>query len=42
MPEKGMQKVWKMMPKWMPNGGQNRLKIRKYVKKCMPKIDAKI
>ena len=27
MPEKAMQKVWKMMPKWRPNGGQNRLKI---------------
>ena len=31
-----------MMPKWNPNGGQNRLKIWKYAKKGMPKIDAKI
>ena len=42
MPEKAMQKVWKMMPKWKPNGGQDRLKIRKYVKKSMAKIDAEI
>ena len=27
MPEKAMQKVWKMMPKWRPNGSQYRLKI---------------
>ena len=24
---KTMQKVWKIMPKWMPNGSQDRLKI---------------
>ena len=41
MPEKAMQKVWKMMPKWTPNGGQNRLKIKKNMKKGMAKIDAK-
>ena len=26
MPEKGMQKVWKIMPKWRPNGDQHRIK----------------
>ena len=40
MPEKAMQKVWKIMPKWRPNGGQDRLKIWKYAKKGMAKIDA--
>ena len=40
MPEKGMQKIWKMMPKWRPNGGQNRLKIWKSAKKSMPKFNA--
>ena len=40
MPGKAMQKVWKMTPKWRPNGGQDRLKIRKYQKKGMAKIDA--
>ena len=42
MPEKAMQKVWKIMPKWRPNGGQDRLKIWKYAKKGMAKIDAEI
>ena len=42
MPEKAMQKVWKMMPKWRPNGGQDRLKILKNAKKGMAKIDAEI
>ena len=42
MPEKVMQKAWKIMPKWTPNGGQYQLKIWKYAKKGMAKIDAEI
>ena len=42
MPEKAMQKVWKIVPKLRPNGGQDRLKIEKYAKKGMAKIDAEI
>ena len=42
MPEKAMQKVSKMKPKWKPNGGQNLLKIQKYAKKGMAKISAEI
>ena len=42
MPEKAMQKVWKIMPKWRPNGCQDRLKIWKYAKKGMAKINAEI
>ena len=42
MPEKAVQKVWKLMQKWSPNGGQDRLKIQKYAKKGMAKIDAEI
>ena len=42
MLEKVMQKVWKIMPKLGPNGGQDRLKIQKYPKKGMAKIDTKI
>ena len=42
MLEKVMQKVSKMMPKLRPNGGQDRLKIQKYAKKGMAKIDAEI
>ena len=42
MLKKVMQKVWKMMPKLKPNGGQDRLKIQKYAKKDMPKIDAEM
>ena len=42
MPEKAMQKVWKMIPKWRPNRGQDRLKIQKYAKNGMAKIDAEI
>ena len=42
MPEKVMQKVCKIMPKLKPNGGQDRLKIQKYAKKDMAKIDAEI
>ena len=36
------EKIWKMMPKLKPNGGQDRLKIQKYAKKVMAKIDAEI
>ena len=42
MPEKVMQKVSKMMPTLRPNGGQDLLKIQKYAKKGMAKIDAEI
>ena len=27
IPEKAVQKVWKLMQKWSPNGGQDQLKI---------------
>ena len=37
MPEKGMQKVWKVRPKCNPNGSQNRLTIKKYAKRCIAK-----
>ena len=33
MPEKAVQKVWKIMPKLRPNGGQDRLKIQKICEK---------
>ena len=33
MLEKGMQKVWKIMPKWIPNGGPNRSTNWKYATK---------
>ena len=42
MPEKVMPKVANMMPKLRPNGGQYRLKIQKYAKKGMAKIDTEI
>ena len=42
MPEKVMQKVWKIMPKCIQNGDQNPIKIWKYQKKLYPKIDIEI
>ena len=42
MQEKGMQKVWKIMPKRIQNGSQNPCKIRKMLEKRLPKIDAEI
>ena len=42
MLEKGMQKVWKIMPKWSQNGSQNPSKIPKKPEKRHAKNDAKI
>ena len=47
MQEKGMQKVWKMIPKCIQNGSQNPSKFCKIPEKngiriLMPKFDAKI
>ena len=42
MQEKGMQKVWKMMPKCIQNGSQKPSKIWKIPEKRHPKIDAEI
>ena len=42
MQEKGMQKVWKIMPKGIQNGSPNRLKILKMPEKRHAKNDAKI
>ena len=41
MQEKGMQKVWKMMPKCIQNGSRNPLKIGKVMEKRHAKNDAK-
>ena len=38
MQEKGMQKVWNIMPKGNQNESQNPTKIRKYLKKKMQKF----
>ena len=38
MQEKGMQKVWKNMPKGSQNGNPNRLKMLKMSEKGMPKM----
>ena len=42
MQEKGMQKVWKMMPKGSQNGSLNPLKMIKMSEKRHAKNDAKI
>ena len=42
MQEKGMQKVWKMMPKGSQNGSQNLLKTIKMPEKRHAKNDARI
>ena len=41
MLEKGMQKVWKMMPKWSRKGATIHSKSIKCRKKGFPKINAK-
>ena len=42
MQEKGMQNVWKMMPKCIQNGSQNPLKINKNTGKRHAKNHAEI
>ena len=42
MLEKGMQKVWKMMQEWSPNGCQNRSKKLKMPEKRHPENHAEI